>query len=121
MNIFIDNTITILGVIKEGRLLNLMIREKLDVLRILHQNIEEIKKKFTVRKIGIFGSYARGEETEKSDIDLLVEFENPTFDNFMDLLFFLKELFGRDVDLVTKKALSPYIFPVVEREVVWCE
>ncbi|MEA1999466.1 MAG: nucleotidyltransferase family protein [Euryarchaeota archaeon] len=81
----------------------------------------EIKKRYGVRKIGVFGSYAREEQKETSDIDLLVEFETPTFDNFMDLLFFLEELFGKDVDLITTKGMSPYIRPNIEKEVVWCE
>jgi predicted nucleotidyltransferase len=50
-----------------------------------------------------------------------VEFENPTFDNFMDLLFFLEDLFGKDVDLITTRGMSPYIRPNIEKEVVWCE
>jgi len=48
-----------------------------------------------------------------------VEFEVPSFDNFMDLAFFLEELFGREVDLVTTRGLSPHVAPFVEREVVW--
>nr|QNO50418.1 hypothetical protein CKJHOKLD_00040 [Methanosarcinales archaeon ANME-2c ERB4] len=74
-----------------------------------------------MKKIGVFGSYVRGEQTETSDVDLLVEFDKPTFDNFMDLLFFLEELFGKDVDLITTSGMSPYIRPNIEKEVVWCE
>lgn len=76
---------------------------------------------FGVSRIGVFGSHARGEADEDSDVDVLVELSEPTFDNFMDLVFFLEELFGREVDLVTTEALSPYIAPVVRKEVVWCE
>ena len=63
----------------------------------------------------------RGDIKETSDIDVLVEFEKPSFDNFMDLLFFLEDLFGKKVDLVTTKGISPYISPFVKKEVVWCE
>ena len=56
---------------------------------------------------------------ETSDVDILVEFEEPTFRNFMGLAFFLEGLFGREVDLVTTKGLSPYIRPHVEKEVIW--
>jgi len=63
----------------------------------------------------------RGEEKETSDVDVLVEFEKPTFRNFMGLVFFLEELLGREVDLVTIKGLSPYLRPHVEGEVVWSE
>jgi predicted nucleotidyltransferase len=93
----------------------------MDVLNILKSHEKEVKRKFGVRKIGIFGSYARGEEKETSDVDVLVEFEEPTFRNFMGLVFFLEDLFDREVDLVTIKGLSPYIRPHVEREVVWSE
>lgn len=91
----------------------------MDVLKILKSHNNEIKKKFGVRNIGIFGSYARGEEKETSDVDVLVEFEEPTFRNFMGLVFFLEDIFGREVDLVTTKGLSPYIRPHVEKEVIW--
>ncbi len=50
---------------------------------------------------------------------MLVEFTKLSFDNFMDLDFFLEDLFGKEVDLVTTGGLSPYVAPFVEREVVW--
>ena len=81
----------------------------------------DILRKYTVRRIGLFGSYVGGEEKKHSDIDFLVEFEEPTFDNFMDLAFFLEDLFGRKVDLITNGSLSPYIRPYVEKEIRWYE
>jgi len=81
----------------------------------------EIKRRFGVRRIGLFGSFARGEQKETSDVDILVEFEEPTFDNFMELAFFLENLFGKRVELVTPDSLSPYIAPSVKREVVWAD
>jgi predicted nucleotidyltransferase len=56
-----------------------------------------------------------------SDIDLLVEFETPSFDNFMDLTFSLEEIFQRKVDLITSRSLSPYIKPYVDKEIHWYE
>jgi len=88
-------------------------------LKILKEHENEIKRRFGVKRIGIFGSHARGEEKATSDVDVLVEFEVPSFDNFMDLAFFLEDLFGREVDLVTTGGLSPHVAPFVEREVVW--
>ncbi len=70
----------------------------IDVLR---SHEREIKECFAVRRIGLFGSFVRGEEKETSDVDILVEFEKPTFRNFMNLAFFLEDLFGRKVDLLT--------------------
>lgn len=81
----------------------------------------DILRKYTVKKIGLFGSHARGEQRKQSDIDFLVEFEEPPFDNFMDLAFFLEDLFGKKVELITEGSLSPYIRPYVEKEVRWYE
>ncbi|MEN4017029.1 MAG: hypothetical protein PQ975_00960 [Methanobacterium sp.] len=53
--------------------------------------------------------------------DILVEFEEPTLHDFMSLIDYLENLFGRKVDLVTQKSLSPYLRPCVEKEVIWCE
>jgi len=65
----------------------------------------------------------RGEANMESDVDVLVEFESTkkSFDNFMDLSFFLEDLFGKKVDLITTSGLDKYIRPYVEREVIWCE
>ena len=93
----------------------------MNVFSVMKNHKSEIKAKYDVKRIGIFGSYAKGLQNEESDIDVLVEFENPTFDNFMELSFFLEDLFGKSVDLLTPKSLSPYMRPSVEKEVVWCE
>jgi predicted nucleotidyltransferase len=78
-------------------------------------------RRFGVRRIGLFGSFARGDQTADSDLDFLVELEKPSFSNFMDLAFYLEDRFGRRVELITNGNLSPYIAPVVEQEVRWCE
>jgi len=78
-------------------------------------------RKLTVKKIGLFGSYVRKEQRKRSDVDFLVEFEEPTFDHFMDLAFALEKVLGKKVDLITKGNLSPYIRPYVEKEVRWLE
>lgn len=74
------------------------------------KKIEEKKqsiKKFGVKKIGLFGSFAKKKQHKKSDVDILVTFENPTFDAYMDLKFMLERLFGRKVDLTIEKDLRP--------------
>lgn len=90
-------------------------------IEILKRYESTIKEKFHVRKIGVFGSFARGEEKEGSDIDVLIELEDryETFDNFMDLKFFLEDLFKREVDLVTVEALRPQLKDDIMREVVY--
>ena len=91
-----------------------------EILKILIEH-SDILKKYRVKRIGLFGSYIRGEQKEDSDIDFLVEFEMPNFDNFMDLTFYLEDLFGRKVELITNGSLSPYIQPYVEKEIKWYE
>ena len=72
-----------------------------------------------VRGIGLFGSFVTGRQTPTSDVDILVEFEpgRRSFDNFMELSFFLEDLLGRPVELVTPESLSPHIGPHILREV----
>ena len=86
---------------------------------ILKINEQLIRQKYGVKRIGIFGSFSRGEEKEGSDIDILVEFEKgcKTFDNYMDLKFFLADLFHRKVDLVTVEALRPHLKDNILKEV----
>ena len=74
---------------------------------------------YGVRRCGVFGSVARGESRDSSDVDIIVEFEpaRKTFRSFMDLAFFLEDLLGRRVDLVTVESLSPYIGPHILQEV----
>ena len=90
------------------------------IFSILKEHSDTLRK-LSVKKIGLFGSYARGEQKKRSDIDFVVQFENPTFDNFMDLVFSLEKSLGRKVDIVTEGSLSPYIRPYVEKEVRWYE
>lgn len=87
----------------------------------LKENEKFIRQKFGVKRIGIFGSFARGEERESSDLDVLVVFEEgqKTFDNDMDLKFYLEDLFGRKVDLVTEKALKPQLKDIIMKDVVY--
>jgi len=79
----------------------------------------EFARDFGVKRLGLFGSFAREEATERSDVDLLVEFVGPTnFDDYMDLKFRLEELLGRRVDLVTRKALRARLRPHIERDLI---
>ena len=90
------------------------------IFGMLKEHSDDLRK-YSVRKIGLFGSYVRGEQKKRSDIDFLVEFEQPTFDNFMELVFSLEKYLGRKVDIVTEGSLSPYIRPYIEKEVRWYE
>jgi predicted nucleotidyltransferase len=78
-----------------------------------------LRRDFGVRRISLFGSTARDEAREDSDLDLLVEFELvPALDAFVGLKLFLEDQLGRKVDLVTPDALKPRMRPAVEREAV---
>jgi predicted nucleotidyltransferase len=93
----------------------------MDVLALLRQHEQELKKQFGVAKIGIFGSFARGEERPDSDVDVLVTFQKgkKTFDNLMGTKFYLEDLFERKVDLVTDAALKPLIRDPILKDVVY--
>lgn len=84
---------------------------------------KEVLKKFGVKKIGLFGSFVRGEQKKNSDLDFLVEFEEPDFDNFMDLAFYFEELFGRKVEILTPVGVESiridYIKDEIKRSVVY--
>ena len=75
------------------------------ILKMLREH-DEVLKKYSVTRIGLFGSYASGEQKRGSDIDLLVEFEKPTYDNFYDLIVYLEKLFHRKVQVLTPCALE---------------
>lgn len=93
----------------------------MDVLSLLRTHEPELKERFGVAKIGIFGSFARGEARPESDVDVLVTFQDgkKTFDNFMGTRFYLEDLFSRKVDLVTDAALKPLIRDPIMQEVVY--
>ncbi len=79
------------------------------VLAQLRTHLDTIRS-FDVQSLALFGSVARDEATETSDLDFLVEFAGTaTFDHYMDLKFFLEDLLGKPVDLVTKRSLKPQI------------
>lgn len=94
------------------------VQTKSELLNLLLENRASLER-YGVKRYGIFGSFAREEQRPQSDVDLLVEFEptKKTFDNFMELSFFLEKLLGRKVEVVTPESLSPFIGPNIMREV----
>ncbi len=87
------------------------------IFQILKDEGKLISSRYGVRRIGIFGSCARGEDKEGSDVDILVEFDRKTFDNYMGLKLFLEEKLGRSIDLVTTEALKPALRDEILKEV----
>ncbi len=89
---------------------------------IIYEDLQKNKatlEQYGVKQIGLFGSFVRDKGTDESDIDFLVDFEpgKKTFKNFMDLAFFLEELFQRKVEVLTRQGLSPYIGPRILKTV----
>lgn len=80
-------------------------------------------KQFGLKRIGIFGSSARGEDTITSDIDLLLDFDptQKTYKNFFASTTFLENLFKKPIDAVTPQALSPYIKPHIEKDITYVQ
>ena len=77
-----------------------------EILGTLEENAEAIRR-YGVRRLGLFGSHARGTAREGSDLDFVVDFESKSFDAYMDLKGFLERLFGCRVDLVLADAIKP--------------
>ena len=90
-------------------------------LNLLAEHKPFLVRQFGVKKFALFGSTARDAATAGSDVDVLVMFRNgeKTFDNYMGTKFYLEDLFGRKVDLVTDAALKPMIRKPILREVVY--
>ncbi|MEW5759872.1 MAG: nucleotidyltransferase family protein [Candidatus Thermoplasmatota archaeon] len=90
-----------------------------EIKRILRENKSDLKERFKVKNIGIFGSYVKSEQKKRSDIDILVEFEEPiSLIEFVALERHLSELIGKKVDLVMKSALKPRIGAHILKEVI---
>lgn len=88
------------------------------ILEVIGQNKEALRR-YGVRRIGLFGSFARNQSTDASDLDFLVELEKKTFDAYMGLKSFLEVLFSRKVDLVLSDSLKPRLRQKVTQEVIY--
>lgn len=92
---------------------------KHDALNLLETHKQEIVRKFDIKHLAMFGSTARDDAQDDSDVDVLVEFEGAaTFDKFMGLQVYLENLFGTGVDLTTTSALRPRMRPHIEKDLV---
>jgi len=88
--------------------------------RIIRNHKKELAEKYKVNQIGIFGSYARGEQRRGSDVDILVDFEEiPDLFKFIHLERYLEELLKRKVDLVRKPAIRPDLKEIILKEVIY--
>ena len=90
-----------------------------EILKILEEKKEEIKKRFKVREISVFGSFIRGEEGKRSDVDILVEFEEiPDLFEFLELEMYLERILKVKVDMVRKQALRKELKQKILKEAV---
>jgi len=95
-----------------------MKRSREEILQALAGNEPEFRR-MGVRRIGLFGSMARGDSHDSSDLDFLVDFERKSFDHYMDLKEFLEELFGCTVDLVIAENLKPRLRDTILSQTVY--
>lgn len=93
----------------------------MDVVTILREHTPILKKEFGVESIGVFGSFARGDEKPDSDVDILVSFRKgeKSFENFMDCKFYLEDIFNRKVDLVMMNTIKPRYKSNILGEIVY--
>ena len=91
-----------------------------EILHFLKTHKIEIQEKFGATRIGLAGSYARGEATEESDIDIIVELQSTNkFRSFFNLLYYLQDALGKRVDLVTESSLKPIVRETVLKDILY--
>ncbi|MHA1190932.1 MAG: nucleotidyltransferase family protein [Promethearchaeota archaeon] len=97
-----------------------MLLDKTLILKVLKEIKKEIKSKYRVKAIGLFGSYVKDMQNDSSDIDFLVEFEKEAdLFHFMGLILFLEEKFNRKVDVISKPALKEDLRENILQEVIY--
>ncbi|WP_310834059.1 nucleotidyltransferase family protein [Aetokthonos hydrillicola] len=91
-----------------------------EIKQILRQNKPLLEQQYRITKLGIFGSYARGEQTEESDVDLLIDYDQaPTLFKLVELRDYLSSAIGIKVDVVTQNGLKPRIRKLVLSQVIY--
>ena len=95
---------------------------KEEVLRKLGEHLPEIRERFFIETLGIFGSVSRGEDTPESDVDVLYDFRDGkgNMHTFSDFTQYIEELLGRDADFVSLKWISPRLRSYVEKDMILC-
>lgn len=90
-----------------------------DAIRILRSHLPALRRQFAVQSLAVFGSVARDEASDSSDVDIFVDFDGPSsFDRYFGLKEALESLLGSRVDLATRSMLKPRVKPVIEQEAV---
>ena len=91
-----------------------------NIIQVLQQQKKQIRERYQITELGVFGSYARGEQTDQSDVDLLVDYEQaPTLFKLVELRTNLSQILEMEVDIVTKQGLKPRIRDRILAEVIY--
>jgi hypothetical protein len=88
------------------------------ILSILKEKKQELAAKYPISELGLFGSYARGDYNEQSDIDILVDFNGRIGIGFISLAHDLEDIFNTKIDLVSRKGIKPAYLPFVEKSLI---
>lgn len=92
---------------------------KVEILQLLRQHKAGLQSKYPISSLALFGSYARGEESEESDVDIMVDFNGPIGIEFVDLLIDIENLLHHKVDLVSQKAIKSHYRPHIEDDMIY--
>ena len=90
-----------------------------NILEILRNHKAELQARYPIGQLGVFGSFARGEATEKSDIDIAVEITGPMGLNFIAMADEIEDLFGIKTDVVPLRSIKPQYLSSVQRDIVY--
>jgi predicted nucleotidyltransferase len=88
------------------------------IINILRDQKKKLEEKYPISELALFGSYARGDNNEKSDIDILVDFNGRIGIEFISLAHDLEDIFDTKVDLVSRKGIKPKYLPFVEKDLI---
>ena len=88
------------------------------ILQILKEKKPDLQKRYPISELGVFGSYARGDNNEHSDIDILVDFNDRIGIRFISLAHELEDTFKTKIDLVSRRGIKPNYLPYVEKNLI---